>query len=44
MKIANDKTILRGRTNNWISNIIGWLTFTIMGISVIVLFFTWGNK
>ena len=44
MKIANDKTILRGRTNNRISNIIGWLTFTIMGISVIVLFFTWGNK
>jgi len=44
MKIANDKTILRDRTNNRISNIIGWLTFTIMGISVIILFFTWGYK
>jgi NRAMP (natural resistance-associated macrophage protein)-like metal ion transporter len=43
MKIANDKTILRDRTNNRISNIIGWLTFTIMSISVIVLFFTWGK-
>jgi Mn2+/Fe2+ NRAMP family transporter len=38
MRIANDKKILEGRTNGLISNILGWLTFIIMGISVVILF------
>ena len=38
MRIANDKKILGSRTNGVISNILGWLTFIIMGISVVILF------
>ena len=41
MRIANDKKILEGRTNGVISNILGWLTFIIMGISVVILFIGW---
>jgi Mn2+/Fe2+ NRAMP family transporter len=41
LKIANDKKILAGKTNGLGSNILGWLTFMIMGISVIVLFLAW---
>lgn len=44
MKISNDKTILINRTNGWISNVIGWSTFFIMGTSVAVLFLTWGSS
>ena len=43
MKISNSKAILKNKTNNLISNVIGWLTFIIMGISVIVMFVTWGK-
>ena len=43
LKIANDKKILEDKTNSSVSNILGWLTFLIMGISVAVLFFTWGS-
>ena len=41
MKIANDKKILGGKTNSYVSNIIGWLIFAIMGVSVIIMFVTW---
>jgi NRAMP (natural resistance-associated macrophage protein)-like metal ion transporter len=44
MKIANDKEILRGKTNSYVSNVIGWLIFAIMGISVIIMFVTWGKQ
>jgi len=43
LKIANDKKILEDKTNGPISNLLGWLTFLIMGISVIILFFTWSG-
>jgi len=43
MKIANDKTILKDNTNGLGSNVIGWLTVVIMGISVIIMFVTWGK-
>ena len=43
MKIANDKIILRNKTNSKISNIVGWLTFAIMGISVVIMFVTLGK-
>jgi NRAMP (natural resistance-associated macrophage protein)-like metal ion transporter len=43
LKIANDKKILEDKTNSSVSNVLGWLTFLIMGISVAVLFFTWGT-
>ena len=42
MKIANDKKVLRDNTNNRVSNVIGWLTFVIMGVSVIIMLVTWG--
>lgn len=39
MKIANDKRILGDKTNRPISNIIGWLTILIMGISIVIITF-----
>jgi NRAMP (natural resistance-associated macrophage protein)-like metal ion transporter len=44
MRIANDEEILRGKTNGHVSNVIGWLVFAIMGISVIIMFVTWGKQ
>jgi NRAMP (natural resistance-associated macrophage protein)-like metal ion transporter len=44
MKIANDKKVLRDNTNGRISNVIGWLTFAIMGISVVIMFVSWGKQ
>jgi NRAMP (natural resistance-associated macrophage protein)-like metal ion transporter len=41
LKIANDKKILENKTNGVLSNILGWLTFLIMGISVAILLFSW---
>jgi Mn2+/Fe2+ NRAMP family transporter len=41
LKIANDKKILEDKTNSLGSNILGWLTFMIMGLSVMVLFLAW---
>jgi Mn2+/Fe2+ NRAMP family transporter len=40
MRIANDKNILQNRINGPISNIIGWSTFIVMAISVLILFIT----
>ena len=44
MKIANDKEMLRGKTNSRLSNIIGWLIFGVMGVSVMIMFATWGKQ
>jgi NRAMP (natural resistance-associated macrophage protein)-like metal ion transporter len=43
LRIANDTKILGRRVNGRYSNIMGWLTFAIMAISVGVLFVTWGR-
>ena len=43
MRIANDRRILRTRVNSTMSNIIGWATVIIMGISVVIMFATWGS-
>ena len=44
MKIANDKKVLKDNTNSYVSNVIGWLTFAIMGVSVILMLATWGKQ
>jgi Mn2+/Fe2+ NRAMP family transporter len=44
MKIANDKKILKDKTNSRVSNVIGWLTFAIMRVSVMIMFVTWGKQ
>jgi Mn2+/Fe2+ NRAMP family transporter len=44
MKIANDKRVLRDSTNSRVSNVIGWLTFVIMGVSAIIMFVTLGKQ
>jgi Mn2+/Fe2+ NRAMP family transporter len=41
MRIANDRRILKDRVNGTMSNIIGWATVIIMGISVVIMFATW---
>lgn len=41
MKIGNDTKLLGTRTNSKISNIAGWVTVGIMGLSVIIMFLTW---
>lgn len=43
LRIANDKRMLEGKTNRLTSNILGWSTFLIIGISVVILFFTWSS-
>jgi Mn2+/Fe2+ NRAMP family transporter len=43
LKIANDQKILEDKTNSLASNVLGWLTFLIMAISVVVLLFTWSG-
>jgi NRAMP (natural resistance-associated macrophage protein)-like metal ion transporter len=40
VRLGNDREILRGITNGIFSNIVGWITFAIMAISVGLLFFT----
>src|SRR5918911_476758 len=44
MKIANDKKVLRDYTNNRVSNVIGWLTFGITGMSIIIMLVSWGKQ
>jgi Mn2+/Fe2+ NRAMP family transporter len=43
MRIANDKKILRDMTNKRLSNVLGWIAFVIMSVSVLILFVTWGK-
>ena len=43
LKISNDKNFLNTETNGKLSNTIGWITFIVMGISVIIMFITWGK-
>jgi NRAMP (natural resistance-associated macrophage protein)-like metal ion transporter len=43
MRIANDKKILKDRTNGRYSNIVGWATFAIMAIAVVIMAFSFGN-
>lgn len=40
MKIANDKKILQNRVNRRVSNVLGWATVMVMGVSVAVMFVT----
>ena len=40
MKIANDKKILQNRVNRRLSNVLGWTTVMVMGVSVAVMFAT----
>lgn len=44
MRIANDKRILEGKTNGLFSNVVGWITFAVMGIATVIMFLTWGIK
>lgn len=40
LKIGNDRNILKDKTNGFFSNFVGWITFVIMTISVVLLFLT----
>jgi NRAMP (natural resistance-associated macrophage protein)-like metal ion transporter len=42
MRLANDKKILEDRVNTRFSNVLGWATFAIMIISVIVMLLSFG--
>jgi hypothetical protein len=44
MRIANDKRILEGKTNGLFSNIVGWITFGVMGVAAVIMFLTWSNQ
>jgi Mn2+/Fe2+ NRAMP family transporter len=43
MKISNDKKLLMNHTNGKISNIVGWSTFVLMAVSVMIMFVTWSK-
>lgn len=38
MKVANNKKILNEKTNGKLSNVLGWFTFVLMSVSVVVMF------
>ena len=38
LKTANNKQILHHRTNGKISNVLGWITFGLMSLSVVAMF------
>jgi Mn2+/Fe2+ NRAMP family transporter len=40
MKIANNKKILHEKINGKLSNILGWFTFALMSVSVVMMFAT----
>jgi NRAMP (natural resistance-associated macrophage protein)-like metal ion transporter len=44
MLIANNRTIMGQRTNNWVSNALGWLTAAVMLAAAIALILTWGQS
>jgi NRAMP (natural resistance-associated macrophage protein)-like metal ion transporter len=44
IKVANDKNILKDKINSKLSNIIGWIVVIIIGISVLIMVFTWGHQ
>jgi Mn2+/Fe2+ NRAMP family transporter len=44
MRIANDKRVLGSKTNGPLSNILGWTTFVIMTISVLIMFVTFWRQ
>jgi|SRR5438094_2937336 len=41
MKIANDKKTLGKKTNGKLSNVLGWITTTIMGVAALFMISTW---
>lgn len=41
MRIANDKKILGNRINRKFSNVIGWITIFVMGISALIMGIGW---
>jgi Mn2+/Fe2+ NRAMP family transporter len=43
MRIANDKKILGEMTNRRLSNVLGWIAFIVMTMSVMILFITWSK-
>jgi Mn2+/Fe2+ NRAMP family transporter len=43
IKLGNDRNILQGRTIGIFSNVVGWITFGIMAMSVGLLFFSWNQ-
>jgi len=43
MKVANDKNILKEKTNGLLSNVIGWIAVVTLGFSGAIMFATWGH-
>jgi Mn2+/Fe2+ NRAMP family transporter len=37
VRLGNDRNVLRGETNGIYSNVVGWITFSIMAISVVFI-------
>jgi NRAMP (natural resistance-associated macrophage protein)-like metal ion transporter len=44
MFIANNRTIMGKRTNNWVSNALGWLAAVVMVTAAIALVLLWGHS
>ena len=47
MLMANNRTIMGQRTNNWVGNALGWLTAAVMlaaAIALILSILTWGQS
>jgi len=44
MKISNDKRILEDKTNGIFSNVVGWITFVVMGMGAIITLVIWVSQ
>jgi NRAMP (natural resistance-associated macrophage protein)-like metal ion transporter len=44
MKISNDKRILEDKTNGIFSNVVGWITFMVMGVGAIITLVIWVSQ
>jgi NRAMP (natural resistance-associated macrophage protein)-like metal ion transporter len=44
MKISNDKRILEDKTNGIFSNVVGWITFVVMGVGALITLVIWASQ
>jgi Mn2+/Fe2+ NRAMP family transporter len=43
MRISNNKSSLKQRTNSRFLNVLGWTPFVVMTVSVVIIFATWNR-
>ena len=44
LSISNNRRAMRGHTNGFWTNLIGWFALAVMGLAAIVMFAAWGKR